>query len=47
MENPRLAIVVMVEEKKQGSSVGLSGGNAAAPVYRKIADRILNSYLIN
>ncbi|MGI6144585.1 MAG: peptidoglycan D,D-transpeptidase FtsI family protein [Peptococcia bacterium] len=47
LENPRLAIVVMVEEKKQGSSVGLSGGNAAAPVYRKIADRILNSYLIN
>ena len=25
LENPRLAIVVMVEEKKQGSSVGLSG----------------------
>ena len=41
LENPRLAIVVMVEEKKQGSSVGLSGGDTAAPVFRKIAERIL------
>ena len=44
LENPRLAIVVMVEEKKQGISKGLSGGDAAAPVFKKIADKILNDF---
>jgi len=46
LENPRLAIVVMVEEKKQGIRGGLSGGDAAAPVFKKIADKISN-YLFN
>ncbi|MFY9174548.1 MAG: penicillin-binding transpeptidase domain-containing protein [Peptococcia bacterium] len=40
-ENPHLAIAVMVEEDKSGSSTGLRGGNTAAPIFREIAERIL------
>ncbi|MDD2212106.1 MAG: penicillin-binding transpeptidase domain-containing protein [Clostridia bacterium] len=41
LENPRLAIVVMVEEQKHGSAGGLRGGDVAAPIFREIAERIL------
>ncbi|HPZ71944.1 MAG TPA: penicillin-binding transpeptidase domain-containing protein, partial [Peptococcaceae bacterium] len=40
VENPRLAIAVMVEEKKSGASKGLRGGEEAAPVFRTIAEEI-------
>ncbi len=39
--NPRLAIAVMVEESSQGGRSGLSGGSAAAPVFKEIATEIL------
>lgn len=40
VQNPRLAIAVMVEEKISGSSKGLRGGEEAAPVFKKIAEEI-------
>ncbi len=40
LENPRLAIAVMVEEKKLGSSKGIRGGEEAAPLFKKIAEEI-------
>lgn len=41
LDNPLFAIVVMVEEQKNGSQ-GLSGGGSAAPVFKEIAERIFN-----
>lgn len=40
VQNPRLAIAVMVEEKISGSSKGLRGGEEAAPVFKKTAEEI-------
>jgi penicillin-binding protein 2 len=41
LENPRLAIVVMVEEQKDDSRKNLRGGEVAAPVFKEIAKEIL------
>ncbi|MGI6588971.1 MAG: peptidoglycan D,D-transpeptidase FtsI family protein [Peptococcia bacterium] len=40
LENPRLAIAVMVEEKKNDSRGDLRGGEVAAPVFKEIAKEI-------
>ena len=41
LENPRLAIAVMVEEQKDDSRKNLRGGEVAAPVFKEIAKEIL------
>jgi penicillin-binding protein 2 len=40
IENPRLAIAVMIEENEGGHNSGLRGGDNAAPVFKKIAEEI-------
>lgn len=42
VENPRLAIAVMVEENRSGSQTGLRGGDIAAPIFKEIGKRILD-----
>lgn len=42
VENPRLAIAVMVEENRLGSQTGLRGGDIAAPIFKEIGKRILD-----
>jgi len=44
VDNPLLAIAVMVEENAAGTSAGLRGGEAAAPVFREVAERILSDF---
>lgn len=41
VENPRLAIAVMVEEDARGQQTGLRGGEAAAPVFKEVAQKIM------
>ncbi|MDD2400742.1 MAG: penicillin-binding transpeptidase domain-containing protein [Clostridia bacterium] len=41
LEEPRIAIAVMVEENKSGVSKGLTGGDIAAPMFKEIAQKIL------
>lgn len=41
LENPRLAIAVMVEENASGAITGLRGSDTAAPIFKKIAQDIL------
>ena len=40
VENPQLAIAVMVEEDTHGLYTGLRGGETAAPVFKKIVEQI-------
>ncbi|MCR4442027.1 MAG: penicillin-binding transpeptidase domain-containing protein [Peptococcaceae bacterium] len=42
LDNPRLAIAVMVEENAVGTSTGLRGGETAAPVFKEVAEGILS-----
>lgn len=41
IENPRLAIAVMVEENTSGSNTGLRGGVTAGPLFKEIAEKIM------
>lgn len=41
IDNPRLAIAVMVEENSQGAQTQLRGGDNAAPVFKQVAQAIL------
>ena len=41
VENPRLAIAVMVEEDVDGVRTGLRGGETAGPIFKQIAEEIL------
>lgn len=41
LDNPRLAIAVMVEEDAEGAATGLRGGETAAPIFKEIAAGIL------
>jgi len=40
VENPRLAIAVMVEENARGAQTGLRGGATAGPVFKRVAEEI-------
>lgn len=40
VDEPRLAIAVMVEETEGGVTTGLTGGKNAAPVFKEIAEKI-------
>jgi len=41
-DKPRLAIAVMVEENKAGDNTRLRGGETAAPIFREIAEQLLD-----
>lgn len=41
LENPRLAIVAMVEENERGDQEGLQGGKTAGPIFKEVAEAIL------
>ena len=42
VENPRLAIAVMVEENVDGARTGLRGGETAGPIFKRIAEEIFD-----
>lgn len=42
INNPRLAIAVMVEENNDGAQTGLRGGETAGPVFKEIAEKIMS-----
>ncbi|PKM88555.1 MAG: hypothetical protein CVU87_07265 [Firmicutes bacterium HGW-Firmicutes-12] len=42
LDNPRIAIAVMVEENAHGNVIGLRGGQTAAPIFKEIAQEILD-----